>query len=359
MKIGILTFHRAHNYGAVLQAFALKEYLSSLCDDIEIVDYIPPYFESSNSGISFFKYTLSKSPVRFIKNLLFYPAVVKRNRGFMNFISKKINPSIIKYSSNDVINNYDILIYGSDQIWNGKHTMGPDNIFWGYLTNPKTKRISYASSSSAEFFNEGNFSYVSNALQNFDYISVRENTIKKILQKYTLKDITLVVDPVLLLSKKEWESKLNLDNINQKYVLVYQIRENPLTIKIAKEYAKKNDLKIVILTKLVYQKFNRRLNQTATPIQFVNLIRNADLVVTTSFHGTVFSLVFRKNFYTVSINSEIDERSLSVLSSIGLTKRLVNEMPIKYESIKYNNQIVCKLNSLIEISKDYLRSSII
>lgn len=93
MKIGILTFHRAHNYGAVLQAFALKEYISSLCNNVEVVDYIPPYFESSNKGISFFEYTLSKSPIRFIKNMFFFPIVKKRNKGFIEFISQNISPS--------------------------------------------------------------------------------------------------------------------------------------------------------------------------------------------------------------------------------------------------------------------------
>lgn len=359
MKIGILTFHRAHNYGAVLQAFALKEYLSSICDDVEVVDYIPPYFKSSNNGISFFKYTLSKSPIRFIRNILFYHTAKKRNRGFIDFISKNINPSIKKYDSNDVINDYDILVYGSDQIWNGKHTLGPDNIFWGYLTNPKTKRISYASSSSSEFFNDGNFSYVKNALQNFDRISVRENSIKKILLECTTKNIVIVVDPVLLLSKEEWDVKLSLKDTNQKYILVYQVRVNPLTMKIAEDYAKKKKLKIIILTKLVYQKFDSQLNQCATPIQFVNLIKNADLIVTTSFHGTIFSLVFRKNFYTVSIDSEIDERSLSVLSSIGLKERFVYKIPENYEGIEYSTLIVYKLNNLIEKSKDYLKTSIL
>lgn len=251
------------------------------------------------------------------------------------------------------------MIYGSDQIWNGKHTKGPDNIFWGYLSNPNTKRISYAASSSVNFFNTGNYCYVKNALQNFNSISVRECAIKKKLQNYTTKDIAVVVDPVLLLSKEEWEEKLNLSDIKQDYILVYQIRNNPLTIEIAKDYAKKKNLKIIILTKLVYQKLDSRLNQCASPIQFVNLIKNASLIVTTSFHGTIFSLVFRKNFYTVSIDSEVDERSMSVLSSIGLTTRLVHEKPINYENVEYDERLICKLNKLINDSKNYIKTAIL
>lgn len=357
MKIGILTFHRAHNYGAVLQAYALKEYLKSMHLDVEVVDYIPTYFASFNKRIGL-KNILSTSPNRLIKNIIFYPQIKKRNNAFINFIAKKIHPSRLKYSEKDIIEGYDILVYGSDQIWNGAHTNGPDNIFWGYSTTLSTKKIVYAASSSVNFFKLGILQYVKNALSNFNYLSVREESVLSIIKGLTDKYVEHVVDPTLLLSKEDWESKFDLKDLEHDYILIYQVRENPLTLRIAKEYAKKHDLKIIILTKMVYQRFDTHLNQTASPEEFLQLIKNATLVLTTSFHGTIFSLIFRKNFYTIDINSEINERSLSILSAIGLQDRLISAAPIQYTSIDYNEFVISKLDKIIDTSKFYLKKSI-
>lgn len=357
MKIGILTFHRAHNYGAVLQAYALKEYLKSMHLDVEVVDYVPTYFESSYKKIGF-KNILSSSLYKMIRNICFYPQIKKRNNAFINFIEKKISPSQIKYTEKDIIEGYDVLVYGSDQIWNGVHTNGPDNVFWGYSTTLSTKKIVYAASSSVNFFKLGILQYVKNALSNFDYLSLREENVLSIIKNLTDKYVEHVVDPTLLLSKEDWESKFDLKKLEHDYILVYQVRENPLTLRIAKEYAKKHDLKIIILTKMVYQRFDMHLNQTASPEDFVQLIKNATLVLTTSFHGTIFSLIFRKNFYTIDINSEINERSLSILSAIGLQDRLISAMPIQYTDVDYNEFVISRLNKMIDMSKLYLKKSI-
>ena len=142
------------------------------------------------------------------------------------------------------------------------------------------------------------------------------------------------------------------------YILIYQVRETPLTLEIAKDYAKKNNLRIIILTKMVYQRFNLKYNQTASPVDFVNLIMNAALVLTTSFHGTIFSVIFRKNFYTININKEINERSFSFLSNIGLKNRLIYEKPYEYTDIDYNTEIISKIDEFIISSKNYIHKSL-
>lgn len=358
MKIGILTFHCAHNYGATLQAYALKEYIKTIHQDVEIVNYVPSYFEMYVKEPSL-KDCISTSLCKLIKNLYFFPSVKKRNRGFANFIKNNINPSSKKYSQKDTIEDYDVLIYGSDQIWNGLHTNGPDNIFWGYLTKPSITKIVYATSSAESFFTNARSQYIKNALLNFQNISVREKKIASILSKHTTQQISHVIDPVFLLPKEEWETRLRLKNDFAQYVLVYQVRENPLTLEIANDYAKKNKLRVVVLTKMVYQKINKNLNQTASPIEFVNLIKNAALIVTTSFHGTAFSIIFKKNFYTVSINPDVDERSLSLLQTIKLKDRLINRKPDTYQNIKYDENIEMNLNTLISDSKYYLKNAIL
>ncbi|OKZ21177.1 MAG: hypothetical protein BHV77_08775 [Bacteroides sp. 43_108] len=358
MKIGILTFHRAHNYGAVLQAYALKEFLKTIYSDVEVVDYKPSYFEIYNNG-SNFKNLLSTSLVRFIKNLYFYPYIKKRNDAFNKFIKDDISPSSKCYTQKDTIKGYDVLVYGSDQIWNGNHTNGPDNIFWGYMTSVETKKIVYAASTSETFFNIEKAQYIKNALQNFDSISVRERSILTLLNKYTEKSIEYVVDPTFLLSKRNWIDKFNLKETKHDYILIYQVRETPLTLEIAKDYAKKNNLRIIILTKMVYQYFDSKYNQTASPKDFVSLIMNADLVLTTSFHGTIFSVIFRKNFYTINVNKEINERSFSLLSNIGLNNRLIYEKPYKYTDVDYNSDIISKIDKLITSSQNYIQKSLI
>lgn len=357
MKIGILTFHRAHNYGAVLQAYALREYLKMFCSEVEIVDYVPFYFRVYNK-IPTIKDCVSLSIPKLFKNIAFFPLVRRRYRAFSIFINKQLSPSKRQYLQNDIISDYDVLVYGSDQIWNGIHTNGPDNIFWGYMTNQKVRKIAYAASSADSFFVKERMQYVKNALLNFDRVSVREQNIAEILKRYTTKNIALVVDPVLLLTKEEWESKLNLQRRKSDYVLVYQVRENPLSLMIAKEYARKKNLKVVILTKMIYQRVDRRLNQTASPIEFVNLIKNAALVVTTSFHGTVFSIIFRKNFYTINISPEINSRSISILNSIGLSDRLVSIKPQDYCDVDYNDISISRLKELINESKEYIAQAV-
>lgn len=357
MRIGILTFHCAHNYGAVLQAFALKEHLKSYNKDVDVVNYIPSYFNGYDRNCSI-KDCVSTSILRFVKNLIFYIIVKRRHNAFSSFIAKRICPSNKKYNSKDTISGYDTLIYGSDQIWNGLHTNGADNVYWGYMTPDGVKKITYAASSSCVFFVGDRARYVMNALKNFNSISVRENSIARLLQKYTTQTIHSVVDPVFLLTKEEWETKLELNFSSDKYVLVYQVRENPLTLKVAEDYARKNNLKVIILTKIVYQRFDFRLNQTATPESFVGLIRNASLVVTTSFHGTALSIIFRKNFYTISISEEIDERSNSLLQSIGLGDRLISKCPNQYDSPLYNDVVTSRLDKLILNSKEYLKNAI-
>lgn len=356
MKIGIITFNRAHNYGAVLQAYALQEYIRQLGEDVEIIDYCPYYFRKQYDTMNVLHQVLSTSPIRLIRNLFRYQKTKKRFYGFEKFI-QQMHLSLKQYNENSYITGYDVVIYGSDQIWNPTHTHGFDNILWGYNSSIEIKKIAYAASMASSDISSTTSSYIRNALQNFDAISVRENTLKNELSKLSSSNIHLVLDPTLIVNPEVWYNYIP-QKVNGNYILVYQVRNSSLTLKMAKKYAKEYNCEIIELSKMATNEYRKGLNQTATPWDFVSLVKNAKMVFTTSFHGTAFSLIFRKDFYTIHVDESVDERSKTLLNQLGLSERLIKEEIKFFPSINYDELFEEKFRVLVKESQSYLKESI-
>lgn len=362
MKIGILTFHCAHNYGAVLQCYATQEFLRSKGYDVEVINYRPEYllkpykiFDkdriASNDFILSFKLLI-------VQLLLLYDRF-KRFRGFENFINKRLMTGKV-VTRNNIPSDYDVYLVGSDQVWNPKITYGFDTIYFANFPFEKgeKKYISYAASMESKNLDENQVEFYKKSLNNFDALSVRENALLKLLQPLTRKNITHVLDPVLMVHPEIWDSFSSDKHKTEKYVVVYQVRHNPNTLRIAHHIANQIGAKVKILVaRLQFNPINGT-DQTATPEEFVDAIRNAACVVTTSFHGTAFSVVFNRPFYTVKLNDGWDTRSMSLLESVELTGRLidVDDEPT-FTSIDYSiaNQ---KLDKLRKKSQDYLLNNL-
>ncbi len=228
MRIGILTFHCAHNYGAMLQCYALQETLVAMGHDVEVIDYRPHYLIEPYSVFSI--KALSHKPnfislVRcFVTSFLAIPKKTVRYRGFSSFLKKRIKTA--KFVGNKLkLGSYDAYIFGSDQIWNTRLTKGFDNYFFGIFPFPKEKRlyISYAASMGNDVLTEDKKKFYTKNLCHFDAISVRENSFKKLLSPLTSKHIEVVLDPSLLASHSVWD-KLEDTVKDENYVLVYQVR---------------------------------------------------------------------------------------------------------------------------------------
>jgi hypothetical protein len=305
MQIGILTFHNADNYGAVLQCYALQEKLKELHpnDEVFVIDYkCPKIVNSYIPRLNFKKpwkiFTLSKTK--------------KKVKTFQKFREKYLNLGTDDFSF------YDVIYYGSDQIWNPSLT-GNDLKYFG--KNYSGKKIAYAASDGGEMNYD---TEVCDLLNQFSKISCREKTLTEKLQNLDIKSpIKTVCDPVFLLSKEQWLKIAELPK-DDNYVLAYKISANPNFDNEAEKLGQRLGKKVI---QIVYVKSLRKFFyhgqsfvEGISPEKFVGYFAKADFVLTTSFHGTAFSVIFDKPFFVLSFNKR-SERITDLLSALGIQDR--------------------------------------
>ena len=358
MKIGILTFHCAHNYGAVLQCYATQEFLRSKGYEVEVINYRPQYLLDPYKLFNR-RRVICKNPIRLLKcliiEILMFSNRYKRFIGFERFIHNRLQIGDI-VTRNTLSSDCDAYIIGSDQVWNSRITRGFDPIYFADFPFEKgnKKYISYAASMEAKTLTHEQVDFYTKSLNNFDILSVRENQLQQLLQSLTSKNISLVLDPTLMVPTAVWDN-LSSDNSNvEKYVVVYQVRIDPNTMRIAELIANQIGAKVKVLVAWLHYNAVEGADQTATPEEFVDVIRNAACVVTTSFHGTAFSVIFNRPFYTIRLNDGRDTRSESLLGTLSLEERIVDvdACPI-FSDIDYS-VVNKKLEKLRKESQDFL-----
>lgn len=360
MKVGILTYHRAENYGALLQAYALKTYLQSLGHDVGFVDYWPDYHEDYFKIFTkkrFLEASLRGKLVQ-IYYLFFWGLIRKRRKvNLQEFMYKQLGlSSKPKYrTKEDVCDEFDVVFYGSDQIWRKqgmKSFPGFDSWYWG-ADNVKAKKVAYAASMGNVNVDDNDRTFIKACLNKFDAISVREDSLKKLLDSLAVSS-ELVIDPVFLLDAKEWTKLISdVKPLKDRYVLVYNLLGNDETVRFAEKLANDKNLKIVEITKK-YLPFavGGRYNYTASVEEFLSLIYHADYVVSNSFHGVAFSIIFQKQFFAIGMGNKAD-RVLSLLNLLGLKERYVNTR-IPIEKVDYCNIQSSYLQRIMS-SKLYLK----
>lgn len=362
MKIGILTFHCAHNYGAVLQCYALQEFLNHAGHEVKVINYRPkyllqPYRVINRSGFR------STNPLRIVKSiareLLLAPIRYIRHRNFNKFINSRLALTHT-VTKDEIPSDFDVYIVGSDQIWNPNITRGFDKVYFCDFQFPKNNKIymSYAASMEAKQVSDEDERFYREVLANLDHISVREIDLKNILQPLTDKNIFQVLDPTILIKNEVWENITPTINIKEKYVLTYQVRMHKETELIARRIADQLGAKVINL--VAWVRLNQKdTYQTASPEMFLAMIKNAECTVTTSFHGTAFSIIYNRPFYAIKLNDGKDSRVASLLSALNLEDRLIdtnanpNFSVIDYTEANYN------LDKLRQFSQSYLNSSIV
>lgn len=331
MKIGILTYHKAHNYGAVLQAYASMIALNRLGHRAEMIDYTPKSVSKAYS-LFFLRHYRRNTPKNIIKtlaiNTLTFRRRALRRRGFDKFINKNMVISKKNFGSKfpDTPKGYDAVYIGSDQVWKERIAADGYRYYWGdFVKAEGQKVIAYAPSMEVEKLSEEQQRYCKEHLENFDYLSVRENELLELLQPLTDKPIHLVADPTLLLDAHDYDQITEKTKIGQEYVLLYQVGSFPIAREVAEEISKITGLKIVeIMSSVNLRKEKDRLD-CASPSEFLGLIKNAKFIVTTSFHGTVFSTIFQKPFYAVGITG-LTTRLSTLLGSLDIEDRLITKV---------------------------------
>lgn len=350
MKVGILTYHKSHNYGALLQAIALRKVLCNLGHEASFIDYWPLYHKSQYWAIDpiVLKDYGLKSKISYILRAIF--TLNKRNRrikSFRKFIDINIEPYCTSSDSN-----YDAIIYGSDQIWRKQERNGNifNPIYFGKNDFSRKGDIAYAASMGKIVLNESDRHDLKKWLDRFDALSVRENNLKEELEKSGIKDISVVSDPTILLDKSEWSKIFNLAPvIKDKYVLFYDLLPDSFDKQRIEEFAKERDLKLIVLKARIDNKKGRHNElEFENPEGMMTLIANAEHIFTSSYHGLVISLIFNKS--VTAAFSANRGRAESLVKYLNIPQILLATPTDELKDYIINYS---KVNKLLSSQKDF------
>lgn len=322
MKVGLLTFHCAPNAGAYLQAYSLQQHLLSLGHSVHIINYRPQYLYADRPKIRF-KFCLNTylfKQCRFYFTI--YPYLLKRFRKYLMFEYKYYYLTRVYETVEELLkldNDYDIIILGSDQIWNDNFN-GNEDVWFGDILSQKSRiLVSYAASAGNQFLSEKH----KNLLKRFRKIGVREKCLQEQLFCFGLQS-TLTLDPALMVDAKIW-NKWFSPILDRKYILIYQARCDKSIYRLAEELENRTKCKAVFVDQYELTIRSKFKKFVASPDEFVSLIKNAEFVLTTSFHGTAFSIICQTPFYVVRLNDSGDNRIENLLYQVNLEDRMIDK----------------------------------
>ena len=365
MIIRTITCHHSFNHGAMLQAYALLTYLQSLGHDAKVIDYRPYYMPQLNMNFNWappgYNYPILKQLYRIVK-LPYLKLEQRRRNALEQFFKKYISITDTEYQSiTDLKKNppiAELYIAGSDQIWNTSFQNGKDAAFYLDFGEPN-RRISYAASFATESIESGAEEFVKKELSNLDAISLRERSGLQILKDLGYEG-RIVVDPVFLLSKEWWDQFDIADFEEERCVLTYDFEKNGTNIaSIAKRLASLADSKVYSVSPFK-RGYADKCFVDVSPDVFVSLIKHAQCVISNSFHGTAFSLIYEVPFFVVNREDGLNTRMKDLLDHYGLTERLItHETPdrLLMRDIYYK-PISERLRQDIEFSKSFLSEQI-
>lgn len=344
MKIGILTFHRAHNYGAVLQCYALKETLRAIGHDAYVIDYRQPDIEKIYSfrplfGIRSFLKSILNGKFSYVSDHISLnrkraEVASKKRCIFEQFQNEHLSLSAV--NAKTIPSDFDAYVIGSDMVWSDDCMLGHfEPYYLGEFKHKKTaKVIGYAISGSLASFDKlaskDHFAF----LKNFTACSFREKTLAEIVEKQIGKEVQKCIDPTLLTERKLWNSILNNEwKERKRYILLYYLRlkadERLCINRKAEKYAQEHGYDIVYID----------MSATTNPItvqDFVSSICYAQHVITDSFHGIIFSMIFHRSFQAIRMNDSHDTRYVDILQKLQISNTIFpKDLEIKLLDIDY------------------------
>lgn len=317
-RIGTITFHRADNYGALLQAYALQQKLLELGADTEIIDYDCKAISDGYQPIHRFK-----SMRDFVKSLLMYSTIYSKHRSFDAFRSKflKLSSPVGEADLPSFAKRYDAVVTGSDQVWNSM-LVQHDAAYFLDFAKPE-QRYSYAASFGIAEIPAEEREFYRHYLSDYRHYSTREATGARLVKEITGQDAAVDLDPVFLLGREGWEKILH-DVNHRPYLFLYL--PTPQCLDFAKKLAAERHLTIVYIAytkSLLHREQNLgELHIDASPDDFLSLLYHADAVVTGSFHATAFSVIFHKEFYA-GVPDRVGSRITDLLSAVDLSSRIL------------------------------------
>lgn len=321
-KIGILTYHRSHNYGAFMQCYALEKALTEqLNSDVEVIDY------NSKKSIKYYKKDIfrDKKISSIIFNLKKYRMFNKEIKNLKLSKDKLVTDDLNEFKKYIETNKYDCIITGSDEIWKIDGLRGFPNAYW--LPNINcSKKISYAASSRSEYeiISTSQKKQIENLLESFDAISVRDRVTKDLIEKFTDKSVELVCDPTFaydFTKDKEYGKRILREKFNvnpNKKCIGIMVNKKNIADLVKKKYG--NDYEIV---SLYFNYPGLKSYPKLTPLEWIQVIGALDCFITTFFHGMCFAINFDIPFLTIEqrkIKKQIYSKSYDLLQRNGIEK---------------------------------------
>lgn len=361
MKTKTLTFHNALNYGAALQTYALHRVLTKNYEiENQVINYVSRSLKN-NYTFSTFK---RKGFKRYVLGIAYQLVRSLRSKKFDSFNSQlKLTEEYTKLDIKNACKDCDVLICGSDQVWNLGLTGEDYNYFLEFAKKDKrVKKISYAASFGNDEIDKYDEIRIKSCLENYSAINVREHEARTLLEKIGLHHCQIVLDPTMLMTASEWRNQMNSQvHFGDNYILLFQVGGSAELLQAAKIASKELGCGIVAIPFPIGGFLRAKINLTAGPAEWLSLVANAKIVFTDSFHGSVFSIIFNRPFRVLA--KEGVSRMKTLLSTFEVNWTMI-ESAQDYDIIKYCDRfdwesINCKLEAERERSLDLLRNSVV
>lgn len=356
-KIILTTFFKAENYGAALQVYALQSVLQHKGFCVEILNYRDANIEGAYRLIKWKQSSFHMFLRACASSILFYKRNWERHKKFIRFQESYLQIGETEYwNVRSIKENFpeaECYITGSDQVWNTEITKEVSDVYTLNFGPEHIQRISYAASIGNSQISREETRLFREKLSRINVLSVRETTAKITLEKLGLeKSVSVTLDPVFLRSKEEWETEImDIEKITDKYILAYYVEPDEEYQRVVSELSRRTGLKVIH-----FERWRRYSNElfsayTAGPFEFVNLIRNAEYIITTSFHATAFSIIFHKEFWAFP-HRHTGSRVEDLLSTLKISDRVIHT----YEEFllkRYDQQIdYVKVDFILDREKD-------
>lgn len=331
MRIGIITYHRAHNCGAMLQAWALKKALEKSGHEVDfpalnrVGEPQGRWLSKPIPRVGVFAQIRSILASAYC-NMLSIPIEELKRIRFSRFRKRFLKENVVAVSQ--LGDAYDAIIVGSDQVWKPAIAERWAPLFFGEILPNNLRRVAYALSYGDKELEGNELDRAVMAIGNFDALSVREPIVKSQLQPFTKKELKLVADPSLLISAGEYDELIcDFDPPKTDYLFAYLLAADKALVAKIREVAKKLGVGAIITVVYQYSRHNapKGLTYAVSPERMLGYVRDAKYVFAASFHGTAFSIIFGKSFVSLRPRAnDFTSRPGALLEEIGEQARLVH-----------------------------------
>lgn len=353
MRVGIFTFPNSDSYGAVLQMYALYHTVETLGHTPEVINYQNAYMKEQKH---------IRRRRTWLRRILGQLLHHRMRRKFQLFEKKRMErypkaPMSDPAGLPELTKRYDSVICGSDQVWNPDITGGDMSYFLNFC-DEHTNRVAYAPSFGIDAFSQEFCESISGELEQFHALSIRESVGQTLIWDLLHKEVPVVVDPTLLMTAENWEPLEQKHPMAEgDYILYYTVRSSQTLWHHALALAEKKGMKLIVvggnpLKVRLAKNENIQYAVDIGPEEWLYLVHHARYVVTNSFHGTAFSINYRKDFY-VEFSSLTNSRLAQITQTLGLSAQITGEKPLSGETVDYSvtDQVLPQMR---KASMDYL-----